>query len=750
MKNILNIRLITVLIFSTVLIMSVFVGVRFYISKLKFEKSLTLQIDQIANRIASAVKPSIWTTYSKSNARTFYDEFASNVLDSELTGEYVIGIVVYSQFGHIYMGKFKNDAKIIVPYHDNDRIILNRRADLRKSFPIQIESMTLGKLELFINTDVFVHNQEKALIIELIQIGIVSVFFILVLFYAIKRALLAPMGRLQVARKTFESIGEAIAFTNEQGYIYDTNPTFQVLTQLSDEDIINKNINEFFPGKLEQLQSSSSIKHSIINWKGEAKCKIKENKSIPVLLDISTVNTASEDVTKKHEYIFVFQDISSRKETEKQLEKLAYFDRLTGLANRQFFENELETSFQGMQRSHNKIGLIYIDLDNFKQVNDTMGHSCGDEVLIEISKRFKSRIRESDFIARLGGDEFIVLVRNMSDSQQLASLAHDLNDIAIKPILINGIEYKLGASIGISMSPEDASTASVLLKNADIAMYHAKDNGKGQFSFYSSELNEKVERFFELKNSIDSALKNNEFELYYQPKVDMLKKTVVSAEALIRWITPEGNIVGPDVFIPIVEETRQIIPIGRWVIEQSVRQLKEWSGTKYEDITLSINLSPVQLYDEHLIDNLQNILDKSAVNPSQLEIEITESAVIQNTEKSIDILNQIKKLGFSLSLDDFGTGYSSLSHLRLLPVDTLKIDRSFLADVKEDNDSGAILSFIIKLADLLSISVIAEGIEDKNHMDFLVKHNCRLGQGYYFSPPLSIDEFEQFELNKTR
>jgi len=750
MKNVLNIRLITVLIFSTIFIMSVFVGVRFYVSKLKFERSLTLQIEQTANRIASAVKPSIWTIYSKPNARAFSDEFASSVLDSELTGEYVIGIVVYSQFGHIYMGKFKNDAKIIVPYHDSDRIILNRRADLRKSYPIRIESMTLGKFELFINTDVFARNQEKALIIELIQIGIVSVFFILVLFYAIKRALLAPMGRLQVARKTFESIGEAIVFTNEQGYIYDTNPTFQALTHLSDEDIISKNINEFFPGKLEQIQSSSSIKHNIINWKGEAKCKIKGNKSLPVLLNISTVNTADEEVMKKHEYIFVFQDISSQKKTEKQLQKLAYFDGLTGLANRQFFESELETSFQGMLRSHNEIGLIYIDLDNFKQVNDTMGHNYGDEVLIEISKRFKTRIRESDFIARLGGDEFTVLVRNLSDSQQLANLAYDLNKIAIKPVLIKGIEYKLGASIGISMSPADASTASELLKNADIAMYHAKDNGKGQFSFYSSELNEKVERFFELKNNIDSAIKNNEFELYYQPKVDMLTQKIVSAEALIRWITPEGKIVGPDVFIPLVEETKQIIPIGRWVIEQSVRQLKNWSGTKNEGITLSINLSPVQLYDEHLIENLKNILDESTVNPSQLEIEITESAVIQDAEKSIEILNQIKKLGFSLSLDDFGTGYSSLSHLRFLPVDILKIDRSFLADVEEGNDSGAILSFIIKLAELLSISVITEGIEDKYHMDFLVKHNCRLGQGFYFSPPLSIDKFDQFELHKKR
>jgi diguanylate cyclase (GGDEF)-like protein/PAS domain S-box-containing protein len=738
-----------VLIFSTIFIMSIFVGVRFYISKLKFERSLTLQIEQIANRIASAVKPSIWTIYSKSHDREFSDEFASGVLDSELTGEYVVGIVVYSQFGHIYMGKFKNDENLIIPYHDSDRINLNKRANLRKSYPIRIESMTLGKFELFINTDIFLRNQEDALIIELIQIGIVSVFFILVLFYAIKRALLVPMERLQVARKTFESIGEAIAFTDEQGYIYDTNPTFQLLTQLSDEDIINRNINEFFPGKLEQMQSSSSINHSDINWKGEVKCKIEDNKSIPVWLTISTVNTTDEEVTNKHEYIFVFQDISSRKDAEKQLEKLAFFDRLTDLPNRQFFENELETCFQGIQRSHNKIGLIYIDLDNFKHVNDTMGHSYGDEALIEISKRFKSRIRESDFLARLGGDEFIVLVRNMSDSQQLASLSHDLNDIAIKPMLINGMEFKMGASIGISMFPKDASTASVLLKNADIAMYDAKDNGKGRFSFYSSELNEKVEHFFELKNNIDSAIKNNEFELYYQPKVDMFKKTIVSAEALIRWVTPEGKIVGPDVFIPIAEETRQIIPIGRWVIEQAVRQLKKWSGTKYENMTLSINLSPVQLYDENLIENLQNVLDKSAINPSQLEIEITESAVIQNAEKSIDILNQIKKLGFSLSLDDFGTGYSSLSHLRFLPVDILKIDRSFLADVKEDNDSGAILSFIIKLSEQLSISVIAEGIEDKNHMDFLVKHNCRLGQGYYFSRPISIDKFEQFELNKT-
>ncbi len=669
------------------------------------------------------------------------------MLDSELSGEYVVGIVVYGQFGHIYMGKYKNDSGLVLPYSDNDRQTVLLKTDLTKSFPIKFESMTLGKVELFIDTDTFERNQGHALIIELSQIGVVSIFFILVLFYAIKRALLAPMGRLQVARKTFESMGEAIAFTDENGLIYDTNPAFLAITRLPREQIINQKINRFFPGALEQMKSGDALNPDYNSWRGEADCHCISDTSIPVWLTVSAVNSSNEKSSRKDEYIFVFQDISSRKEAEQKLEKLAFFDVLTDLPNRQYFENELESSIQLVKRQSQKLGLIFIDLDNFKHVNDSLGHAAGDEVLVEIAKRFKSRIRDSDFLARMGGDEFTIMARNISDSQQVANLAQDINEIAAMPIIINDIEFKAGASIGISMFPDDASSASELIKNADIAMYHAKDLGKGQFSFYSSELNEKIERYFDLRTKIDSAIINSEFELYYQPKVDLFSNRVVAAEALIRWLTPDGNVVGPDTFIPLLEETKQIIHVGRWVIEEAVGQLAKWKNTKNTSLALSVNLSAVQLYDERLIDFLQSILRASSINPEQLEIEITESAIIQDADKAINILKQIKELGIKLSLDDFGTGYSSLSYLRLLPVDILKIDRSFLAGAAHGNVSGNILTSIIKLAEVLSIEVVAEGIEDKQHLELLKSQNCRLGQGYYFSPPLPIEKFEMLDLD---
>jgi len=746
MQNIFNVRLIVALVLSTVIIMSLFVGVRFQLSKLEFERSLNIQVEQTANRIAAAVKPSIWTIYSKSIERSFSEEFASGVLDSELLGEYVVGIVVYSQFGHIYMGKGKDEQGVTFSYKETDRQDLLSRTSLMRSYPIRIGSMTLGKVELFIDTAVFERKQKEALLIEAIQIGMVSIFFILVLFYAVKRALLAPMGRLQVARKTFESMAEAVVFTDDSGFIYDSNPAFRVITHLSEDVVINKNISEFFPGQLENTKLLATGDVNQGSWKGEVECHYSPYQTIPVWLTISTVETSNEKLEDKAEFVFVFQDISERKEAEIKLKKLAYFDVLTGQANRQYFENELENSIQLAKRKSQKVGLIYIDLDNFKHINDGLGHSAGDQVLVESARRLKLRIRESDFLSRVGGDEFTIMVRSMVDTQQIASLARDLIEVVSQPITINGRQFNIGASLGIAIFPDDATSSPELIKNADIAMYNAKDLGKDQFSFFSKDLNAKVEHYFELRNKIDSAIKNNEFTLYFQPKVELLTTKIVAAEALIRWINAEGEVIPPNEFIPVAEETRQIILIGRWVIEAAVGQLVEWKNTQYDHLSLSINLSPVQLYDENLIDFLTQILHESGINPEQLEIEITESAIIRDADSAIKILNQVKQLGVKLSLDDFGTGYSSLSYLQLLPVDTLKIDRSFIAGARLGNISGEILNTIIQLAEVLSIDVVAEGIEDEQHLQLLKSQNCRLGQGYYFSPPLPVEQFEKLEL----
>lgn len=743
MQNIFNLRLIFALVASTILIMSIFVGVRFHLSQLEFERSLDFQVQQTANRIASAVKPSIWSIYSKSVERSFSDEFSSGVLDGELDGETIVAIVVYSQFGHIYMGKTKRLDGATSSYKAVDREKLLSRADIVKSYPIRIDTMTLGKVELFIDTEAFERTQKKALLLEALQISIVSIFFILVLFYAVKRALLAPMARLQVAGKTLESIGEAVAFTDNNGFIYDSNPAFRAIVNHAEIDLLNKSVEDFFPKQLEAFKGRLSENAANTSWLGEVECYYSSDRTIPVRLTITMIEN-----TDNNEYVFVFQDISDKKEAEEQLTQLAFYDGLTRLANRQYFENELETSIQVAARTPQKLGLIFIDLDNFKHINDSLGHGAGDKVLIEVGKRLKKTIREADFLSRIGGDEFTIIMKNVVDSDALANLARHIIDIFSEPVIINGIECNIGASLGLSVFPDDATSGSQLIKHADIAMYNAKELGKDQFSFFSQELNKKAKHNFELRNKIEVAIKNREFILYYQPKIDLFKNEIVSAEALIRWKVGSGEILQPDAFIPMAEQSKQIIRIGRWVIETAVAQLVEWRNTQYAHLSLSVNVSPIQLYDEDLLSFLKDILHKSKIDPEQLEIEITESAIVHNTKNTIQILNNIKSLGIKLSLDDFGTGYSSLSYLQLLPVDILKIDRSFIAGANTGNVSGKILNTIIQLAGALNMEVIAEGIEDEQHLELLKSQGCRFGQGYYYSPPVSIEKFEKLQIGK--
>ncbi|WP_339892516.1 putative bifunctional diguanylate cyclase/phosphodiesterase [Neptuniibacter pectenicola] len=749
MLTIFNYRLIAALVLSTVIIMSVFGAVRFYLSEKAFEANLDSLVFQTSNRITSAVKPSIWSIYSKSVERSFSQEFASGVLDSELLGEYVVGVVVYGQFGHIYMGKWKDRQGQVFSYDVKQRKKLIEYADFRRTFPISFDTMTLGKVELFIDTTAFKQHQKDTLIVELIQIGIVSIFFVFVLFYMIKRSLLKPMRKLELAHKTFASMTEAIVYTDHKGDIYEFNNAFLNMLKPGAVDVVGKNIQAFFP---EAFNTFAPVfaEGAHEAWQGEASFCSYDSCVVPVWLTVSVVEEDAQSLENPDgasELVFVFQDISERKNAEAKLQKLAFHDVLTGRPNRQYFEEELALNLNLAQRQGRKLSLIFIDLDNFKHINDALGHAAGDDVLIEAAKRFRLRLRRADFLARIGGDEFTVIVNGVTDSEESAFIAKGLIDALNEPIVINSTEFKVGASIGIANYPDDAEDEQELIKNADIAMYNAKDLGKNQISFFSNELNEKVEHYFELKNHLDLAIKHGEFRLYFQPKVDLLANKICAAEALIRWIKADGTLVAPDNFIPVAEDTKQIIPIGQWVIETAIQQLKDWQDTEFKDLSLSINVSAIQLYDESFLPHLKSNLASSGINPAQLEIEITETAVITDTETAVKILYELKKLDVMLSLDDFGTGYSSLSYLRLLPVDILKIDRSFIASAKEGNVSNKILASIIALARDLAIDVVAEGVEDETHLNLLLAHQCQLGQGYYFSRPLPLAQFSELALD---
>lgn len=738
MSKIFNIRLIIIIVVSTITLMSVFGGIRFYLSQTDFEKQLNTSIEQTAERIASAVKPSIWSIYSKAVDRTFSEEFAGGVLDSELHGEYIMGIVVYGQFGHVFMGRWIDQNGHIQSYNKSRRALLLKRTNMSRTYPIRFETMTLGQVELFIDTQPYLKKQRDALLIELIQISIVSVLFIVVLFQLIRRALIAPMRKLNVAHEAFSSMSEGVVFTSLEGDIYQSNEAFSEFTKLDTEAVIGKSIWQFISGDQVTLDHLMRVIKSGQGWNGELVLINPESEPLPVRL---TVTLVGEDGLDDSELVFLFQDISLQKEAENKLKKMAFYDVLTELPNRQYFEEKLKSNVKAATRNKNRLALIFIDLDDFKEINDTLGHGTGDRVLVEAAQRFRTRVRSTDFLSRVGGDEFTVIVTDFDDSEEVVVLAKDLITCVSEPILINDAEFKIGASIGISLYPDDASIPEELIKRADIAMYNAKALGKNQTSFFSLSLNAKVEHYFELRNSLDVALKNDEFALFFQPKFDLNTSQVFGVEALIRWCRGV-EVISPDKFIGLAEETFQVIPIGKWVIEEAVRQLKSWEGTVFEGLSLSINVSPIQLFSQDFIPHITQTLASYQLRPEKLEIEITESAIITDAEKAISILKQLKKMGLKLSLDDFGTGYSSLSYLKQLPVDAIKIDRSFIKGAEQGNTSAKILTAIIRLAHDLEMEVIAEGIEDKNHLNFLRTNHCKFGQGYYFSAPLPLNKFE--------
>lgn len=744
MSKIFNIRLIIVIVISTMTMMSVFGGIRFHLSKTDFEKQLNTSIEQTAERIASAVKPSIWSIYSKAVDRTFSEEFAGGVLDSELSGEYITGIVVYGQFGHVFMGRWIDQNGLVQSYSRNQRSILLMRSNMSRTYPIRFETMTLGQVELFIDTQPYLNKQRDALIIELIQIGIVSIFFIVVLFQLIRRALIVPMRKLNVAHEAFSSMSEGVVFTSLEGDIHESNEAFRQITKVEPEEVVGKTIWQFISDDKETLNHLKSVIRSGLGWNGELVLVNAGSEPLQVKLTVTLVGDQGSDDS---ELVFLFQDISLQKEAENKLKKMAFYDVLTELPNRQYFEEKLKSNVKAATRNKYRLALIFIDLDDFKDINDTLGHGTGDRVLVEAAQRFRSRVRSTDFLSRIGGDEFTVIVSDFDDSEEVVVLAKDLIACVSEPILVNEVEFKIGASIGISVYPDDASIPEELIKRADIAMYNAKALGKNQTSFFSPSLNAKVEHYFELRNSLDAALKNDEFALFFQPKLDLFNNRTYGVEALIRWCRPGGEVICPDKFIGLAEDTFQIIPIGKWVVEEAARQLKSWEGTEFEDLSLSINVSAIQLFNQDFIPHITETLAKYQLSPEKLEIEITESAIITDAEKAITILKQLHKIGLKLSLDDFGTGYSSLSYLKQLPVDAIKIDRSFINGVEQGNRSAKILMAIIRLAHDLHMEVIAEGIEDKNHLKFLVSNQCKYGQGYYFSAPLPIEKFEALGMN---
>ena len=440
-----------------------------------------------------------------------------------------------------------------------------------------------------------------------------------------------------------------------------------------------------------------------------------------------------------------FTDISATKEAQQRLKFMATHDALTGLPNRTFLMERLAESLQ-LARSTNdthRFAVLFLDLDRFKSVNDTIGHEAGDKLLQIVAGRLGSCIRDGDTLARLGGDEFVVLAQGFDDDADITALSERILQSVSEPFQLEDNEYFLGVSIGIGVYPQDGEDGATLLRCADSAMYFAKESGRNNYRFFTSQLNARAQRRYLLEKNMRRALTHHEFQLHYQPKVDLNTGIIVGAEALLRWNNPDAGLVPPGDFIPIAEETGLIVQIGQWALEQACRQAAEWRKQMAPDLRIGVNLSARQFQDEHLQEIVTDILHRTALPGHALELEITESLLMGASEKLMPVFDALTGLGVSFSVDDFGTGYSSLSYLQRFPIDNLKVDRSFINGIPDNRDSVALTQAIIAMAQALDMRVTAEGVEQERQMEFLKRAGCQEMQGFYFSRPVPAEEFEK-------
>ncbi|WP_084005098.1 EAL domain-containing protein [Gilvimarinus polysaccharolyticus] len=440
-------------------------------------------------------------------------------------------------------------------------------------------------------------------------------------------------------------------------------------------------------------------------------------------------------------YQGIGRDITERKTAEAHTHHLATHDSLTDLPNRTMFFDVLDVAIESAHRNKRKLAVLFVDLDRFKNINDTLGHDAGDELLTQISVRLSHSLRSCDVVARLGGDEFAILVQEINEPEQAATVAQKILSAAVSPVMVLGQECRVTASIGVSVFPDDAGDAQTLMKNADIAMYRAKDEGKNTYQFFSADIKSRSLERLMLENNLRLALERNEFFLQYQAKRDLKTGKIAGAEALIRWQHPELGIVPPDQFIPLAEETGLIVAIGRWVLKTACCQSMAWQKQGFAPICMAVNLSVRQFFDENLVADVTTELAESGLRPELLEMEITEGMVMQNAERAINILQSIKGLGVRLAIDDFGVGYSSLAQIKRFPIDTLKIDSSFIHELPKNAEDCAIAEAIIAMGRTLSLTVIAEGVETVEQESFLRDHACDQSQGFYFSRPISSNDF---------
>ncbi|MBF0147232.1 MAG: EAL domain-containing protein [Magnetococcales bacterium] len=547
---------------------------------------------------------------------------------------------------------------------------------------------------------------------------------------------------MRIATKVLENAIEGVMVTDDKGVIRSVNPAFTRITGYDPVEMIgnpmkilhNRHLDVAFHEQLWKSLMDVGI------WRGEVWNRKKNGEAYPQWETIIVIRDREGKVTN---FISIFHDLTEIRASQKELHFKTYHDTLTGLPNRDLFADRLNQAVVNAQRNNGKVLVIFLGLDHFKKINNSLGHQLGDQLLKDVAARLRTFIREGDTLSRLAGDSFGFIMREIRNTKDAVFVARKINNALTEPFTIEEHKLFLTASTGITLFPEDGQDASTLIKNADMALNRAKVTGRDTCTFYKATMGEQANRRLKMEKNMRQGLERDEFVLFYQPKVSLKTGQVVGMEALVRWLQPDAGMVSPGEFIPVAEETGLILPLGEWILKSACRQNRIWGDAGFGNLRMAVNLSVRQFRQHDLFDRIRMILEETGLQPSLLELEITESMMMDNVEAVITTMTRLRSLGLFIAVDDFGTGYSSLSYLKRFPIHTLKIDQSFVRDLTLDSDDAAIINAIIAMAKSLKLDVVAEGVETEEQLNFLRAERCDEMQGYYFSKPLSAHEFTE-------
>ena len=578
----------------------------------------------------------------------------------------------------------------------------------------------------------------RTFLVLVFSLGLILLF--LIALYSIKT--MVKQGRdLRQAAMVFESTGESIIITDEKARIIAANQAFLESFKYNKDDIIGHHA-RILRSKHHHISFYKEMLNTLSRqgrWQGEIYTRKKSGSSNPEWLTVNAIKDSRGDLSQ---YVAVFSDVAIIKRSLEQLDHLAHHDTLTGLPNRLLLQDRLNHAIHRARRENRCLALLFLDVDRFKNINDTLGHTAGDRLLVLLATRLSALIREGDTVARLGGDEFMILMEDYKAPEDAHIVANKVLKSMDQAFTVQDQELFVTTSIGISLYPEDGVTVDKLIRNSDTAMYKAKNKGRNNYQFYTSELTAIARDNLRLESSLRLGLERQEFKLHYQPKWNTKTQEITGVEALLRWQHPERGLIGPDNFLNTLEDCGLMIPVGKWLLLTACQQARTWREQGLPAIQMSVNLSGQEILSGDLLNTVIDSLEKSRFDPRYLELEITEGFIMQQPGEVIEFLNSLRAMGVSFAIDDFGTGHSSLSYLKQLPVQKLKIDRSFIQDIPHDSNDVAITSAIVALGHRLQMSIVAEGVDTKEQLEFLINEGCEEAQGYLFSQPLPAEELE--------